>query len=86
MSVEARDDVIALVGECHVEDAEPLAAALADRPRPVDVSQCRHLHGAVLQALLALGATVTGTAEDDFLTTFVAPNLRPSDAPDETSL
>lgn len=84
MSVDATGDVILLIDACHVEDAEPLSAALAERLRPVDISQCRHLHSAVLQALLSLKATVTGAAPDEFLQNLVKLNLRYSDASRES--
>jgi hypothetical protein len=84
MSVDATGDVILLIGACHVEDAEPLSAALAERARPVDIGQCRHLHSAVLQALLSLEATVIGVAPDESLQNLIEINLRYSDASRES--
>lgn len=86
MSVEARAEVILLTGECRLEDAEPLAAALAERMRPVDVSQCREAHAAVVQALLSLGAEVVGTPADPFLRDLVAPNWTSKPLGEETLL
>ena len=57
MSVRRDGDIIRLEGECHVNDAEALTALLDGdlAAATVDLSQCRRLHGAVLQALVQRG-------------------------------
>lgn len=76
MSVRFDGGVIALEGDCHVEDAEALAALLEAEPDPrVDLAQCRQLHGALLQVLLWYGPKVTGAPDDPFLRAWVVPIL-----------
>jgi hypothetical protein len=76
MSVRLDRGVIALEGECHVEDAEHLAALLEAEADPlVDLAQCRHLHGALLQVLLWYRPRVTGAPADPFLRAWVVPIL-----------
>lgn len=80
MSVTLDGDIIRLTGDCLVEDAEALTALLdEDAALAVDLSQCRALHGAVLQALLFYGPTVTGEPSDAFLARWVAPSLKRGD-------
>lgn len=68
--------MVHLEGDCGVEDAEALVAALAAAPNArVHLSQCRQLHGAVVQALLVFGPEILGSSPDSFLTAFVAPAL-----------
>jgi hypothetical protein len=76
MSVRIEDGMIRLEGACRVEDAEPLAAALLARVRPVDITTCATLHAAVLQVLLAFQAPLTGKPATAFLRDHLAPALR----------
>jgi len=76
MSVRLDGNVVVLEGTCRVEDAEPLLAWLqADRARTVDVTEAEHLHGAVLQVLMALRPDIRGTAKDAFLRDWITPAL-----------
>jgi len=76
MSVRTDGDTIFLEGECGVEDAEPLAAALETGAfAQVDVSLCRHLHSAVVQALVAFRSDLAGVPTEGFLTRFVLTAL-----------
>jgi hypothetical protein len=76
MSVRVEGDVIHLEGDCGVEDAEPLASALeAGTFSRVDVSLCRHLHSAVVQALIAFRSSLEGDPTEGGLTRFVLPAL-----------
>lgn len=76
MSVRAAADAIYLEGACYVEDAEVLLVALAAAPElPVDLSACRHMHGAVMQILLATGAAVVGDSPEPFIRSWAAPAL-----------
>jgi len=79
MSVRVEGGVIFLEGQCHVEEAEQLLQHLQENPtRSVDLSDCRHLHGALAQTLLSHAVRVTGESPDTFLRQFVVPNLQPS--------
>jgi hypothetical protein len=65
MTVAAQNGVIRLHGRCLVEDAEPLLLALQDDPEAtVDLAEASRLHLAVVQILLALRPSVTGTPQD----------------------
>jgi hypothetical protein len=76
MTVVVEEKVIRLQGICAAEDAETLVTRLQVAPESeIDVSACRHLHGAVVQVLLALRPNVRGMAEDIFLRDWVIPNL-----------
>ena len=55
----------ALEGTVTVEDAETLAQWLQKQAAPaVHMGKCEHLHGAVLQVLLALRPKVTAMPAD----------------------
>ncbi|WP_292037131.1 MULTISPECIES: hypothetical protein [unclassified Brevundimonas] len=76
MSVRLDGDRLFLEGDCGVEDAEPVAAALgAPSPPRVDLSRCRQLHSAVVQALLAYPAEFEGAPAEDFLNRFLLPAI-----------
>jgi hypothetical protein len=78
MSVRrAEDGVIALEGECPIEDAEKLLALLSENPgATVDWRGCRRAHAAVVQALMVAGATLWGPPEGAFLRQFVEPAMK----------
>lgn len=68
-------------GDATVEDALELAGWLRSEARAtVDLAACTHMHTAVLQALLALGARVTAPPTDPFLARWVAPLLQTAPA------
>ena len=76
MSVWSDDVAIHLEGDCHVEAAETLVALIQAHPgRPVDLSQCRHLHSAVIQALLVLAPPRRGGCADSFLEAWILSSL-----------
>jgi hypothetical protein len=55
----------ALEGVVGVDDAEALAQWLLQQPAPaVNLGKCEHLHGAVLQVLLALRPRITAPPAD----------------------
>ncbi|MCU0951577.1 MAG: hypothetical protein MUC68_11065 [Burkholderiaceae bacterium] len=63
----------ALEGEVGVEAAEELAQWLRAQKKPaVHLGKCAHLHGAVLQVLLALRPTLTAAPPDSLLTAVLA--------------
>ncbi len=76
MGVRAQDGVVYLEGDCGVEDAEAVAAALLATPGArIDLGRCRQMHSGVVQALLVFRPEVDGTPADAFLATFVLPAL-----------
>jgi hypothetical protein len=76
MTIRREDGAIRLEGDCRVEEAETLLQMLQTHPdAPVDLSQCRHLHGALVQVLLVFKAKVSGAPETAFLRDLVLPNL-----------
>ena len=77
MSVTLDGAVIRLAGDCHVEDAEPLAALLEGHgERTVDLASARRLHSAVVQALLVLRPRVEGEPAEPFLADHLLPALQ----------
>lgn len=76
MSVRLDGGTVRLEGDCHVEDAETLLRFLLGEDRVVvDMSQCRHLHGAVLQVLLSFGPQVVAGPTDPFLRDHLTASL-----------
>lgn len=68
MSVRVEAETAYLVGDCYVEDAEPLLAFLqSGSGRLVDVTEAVQLHTAVVQVLLAFRPSMNGPARDAFL-------------------
>ncbi len=77
MTVTLENGVIHLQGSCPVEDAESLVKALESAAAPiVDWSQCRQLHGAVVQVLLVFRPGLRGEPDDAFLKSHLGPALR----------
>jgi hypothetical protein len=76
MTVVCGGEVIELRGDCPVEDAETLLAALSELPaRAVDVTNAGQLHSAVFQVLLATQAPLRGPAGDAFTQAWLMPGL-----------
>lgn len=67
MSVREADGIVRLEGACRVEEAETLTGLLQAQLRPVDFSQCREAHTAVLQVLLAFAPPIVGEPADNAL-------------------
>jgi hypothetical protein len=70
----ARDatGTIVLAGDCPVEDAEPLLQLLQEfSSSPVDWTQCKSLHTAVLQVILASRPALTGRCGDPWIAQWV---------------
>ena len=69
--------MIALEGDCPIEDAEALLQALLETPdATVDWTACDAAHTAVIQLLMISRATVTGVPRGEFLRARVADALR----------
>jgi hypothetical protein len=76
MSVLVDGSVIRLQGNCGAEDVEPLISALEKTSlKPVDLTDAGHLHGAVLQTLLAYAPAISGSPRDSFVRTWLVPIL-----------
>lgn len=59
---------VVLEGTAAVEDAEPLLQALQAKPAAtVDWAQCRQIHTAVFQVLLAAGRVPIGPCGDGWI-------------------
>jgi hypothetical protein len=69
MTVRRADNgTIFLEGACPVDDAEPLLQMLLAAPEsPIDWTQCRKPHTAVVQILIAAGAVPVGPCGDGWL-------------------
>jgi len=81
MSVRRDGSVIRLEGDCPVEEAEALTALLeADGDWTIDVSLCRHLHTALVQALLRFRPRIVGEPENRVLRMLILPAIRTHDA------
>jgi hypothetical protein len=67
---------VILDGECPVEDAEALLQLLQTMPGAgLDWTQCRRLHTAVLQVVLASGSVPVGPCGDAWVAQWLAPKL-----------
>ena len=79
MSIRVAGAVIHLLGECRVEDAEPLLAALqGGTAHSVDLTGAGHLHAAVFQALLVLRPPIAGLPGNPFTAKWLVPLLVPA--------
>ena len=75
MTVRRDGDTAWREGDCRVEEAEVLAGLLAAGVAAVDVSNCRGLHAAVAQVLLAWRPALRGAPGDPFLSEHLLPAL-----------
>ena len=77
MTVRRGDNgTLVLEGVCPVEDAEPLLQTLQNMPTAgIDWTQCRQLHTAVLQVILASGIAPIGPCGDAWVAEWLAPKL-----------
>lgn len=76
MTISRDGSIIRLQGLCRVEDAEPLTALLqAISDSTLDLSECKGLHAAVVQAILAFRPKIFGVPDDPFLRDRLLPAL-----------
>lgn len=76
MTVRCTGTTIHLEGSCPVEEAETLAGLLEEDPaRRVDLTGCDHLHGALVQTLLAFRPRIQGVPEAGFMRDHLLPAL-----------
>jgi hypothetical protein len=81
MTVAEQDGVIRLLAPCPVEDAESLLGLLqASAASVVDLTDCGHLHTAIVQLLLTYRPMVTGAPGDPFVLAWIMPFLKHRDA------
>jgi len=77
MTVRFAEGRIELSGDCPLEDAETLLAALIEHPEAaIDLTRCTSLHTAVVQPILAAKATIVGASADPFVESHLIPALR----------
>ena len=76
MPIRFEDQTARFEGSCTVDEAIPFAEWLEATEAPrVDLGPCTGLHTALLQVLMAAGATVAVEPEDVFLKVRVMPVL-----------
>lgn len=76
MTVRADGLIVHLEGQCPVEEAEALTGLLSSPgPWTVDLTLCRHLHGAVVQVLLRFRPALAGESEISFIRDLLGPAL-----------
>jgi hypothetical protein len=76
--LEFRRTEVHLIGNCGAEDALELAEWLSKRKRPkVHMSECAHLHAALLQTLEAFRPVIVTPPADPFLARWVMPAFAP---------
>ena len=77
MTVRRSDNgTLVVEGVCPVEDAETLLQLLQAAPNAVvDWTQCRQLHTAVLQVIVASGIVPAGPCGDPWVAEWVAPKM-----------
>ena len=78
MTVIVEELRILLRGNCGVEDAETLLAALLDRPRVVNI-QTGKLHTALWQVLMATKPRIEADVEDAFVSSYLLPLVLDAD-------
>ncbi len=68
MPIDARDNVLHLIGPCPIEEAEALHQTLRGIERPIfDLSEAGTLHTAIVQLIMASGGAVRGLRPDPIL-------------------
>lgn len=79
MSIRYDGDTIHMEGICAVDEADALLKFLEEHKCPrVSVSQCQHMHTALLQLLLSYRVVLEGEAFNPFIWRWVVPALRAS--------
>lgn len=76
MSLRLDGDVIHFEGHCRVEDAETLVTLIQQvGDSKLDLTACKSLHAAVVQAILAFGRPIIGQPTERFLADHLVPAL-----------
>jgi hypothetical protein len=77
MPIRYEGDAIAMDGYCPIDEAEELMKFLEEHPHAtVSLTQCQHLHSALLQLLLTYKVKVVGEAYAPFIYKWVVPLLK----------
>ena len=77
MSIALEGEVIRIMGDGRIEDAETLTGLLHAHPgRSIDLAEAGMLHTAVVQVLLAFRPRLDGRTGDDFVNTWLLPELQ----------
>jgi hypothetical protein len=70
------EGIVVLDGVCAAEDAESLLQMLQATPSALlDWTQCRQLHTAVFQVIMASGRVPIGPCGNDWVQQWLAPKL-----------
>jgi hypothetical protein len=80
MTVIVEDLRILLQGNCGVEDAETLLAALLDDPSRMVTIQTGKLHTALWQVLMATRPRIEADTQDAFVSSYLLPLVLDADA------
>jgi hypothetical protein len=76
MSVRLEGNMIRLIGDCPVEDAESMVSLLrADATRQLDLAECTRLHSAAVQVMLAFRPAIAEPSRDRFIAEWICPAL-----------
>jgi hypothetical protein len=76
MSVHLEGNIIRLIGDCPVEDAESIVSLLqADGARELDLAECTRLHSAVVQVMLAFRPPIAAPSRDGFIADWICSAL-----------
>lgn len=77
MPVRYEEDTIHMDGFCAIDEAEELVRFLEEHPKSrVELSQCQHMHTALLQLLLSYRVELRGEAYNPFISKWIVPLLR----------
>lgn len=87
MTVQVSEGLIVLSGDCGVENAEALLAALLDNPAFAVEIEAETLHTALWQVLLAVRPAIRGGPRNSFAGRHILPLIEtkdPARLPEET--
>ena len=80
MTVRLEGNIIRLIGDCHVEDAESLLSLLqTGGARALDLTECTLIHGAAVQVMLAFRPAIAAPSRDHFIANWLCPALSSHD-------
>lgn len=74
MTIQTDGNMVRLAGRCGVDEAEALLSALLSGAATIDLSDCEHLHAAIVQVLMATRPVMIGSPAP-FLEAWVIPAI-----------
>jgi hypothetical protein len=78
MPIAVTETIAIFEGVCEIEQAEALLDWLRKTPAPqIDLSQCEHMHTAVLQTLLAVRPTIVAMPPDPLIARILRETASP---------